>query len=146
MRRTVVGVNAEDEGVDGRYYFLWRGNCFRRCAVSRVWPLVSRRLIFAVALDSHHEVAGFIFGTVGVIYAVLLAFVGVVVWEELENAKVAVSSEANHLANIGRLADLNGWTVVEFTAFVPAALAVQLMILDCALHRVFDSNFKREGP
>lgn len=66
---------------------------------------VSRRVISISALDSHHEVAGFIFGTVGVIYAVLLAFVVVVVWEEFESAKVAVSSEANHLANIGRLAE-----------------------------------------
>ncbi|MEP7270655.1 MAG: DUF4239 domain-containing protein [Acidobacteriota bacterium] len=66
---------------------------------------ITRRLVPSPALDSHHEVAGFIFGTVGVIYAVLLAFVVVAVWEQFEAAKTAVSEEGNHLGNIVRLAE-----------------------------------------
>ncbi len=37
--------------------------------------MLTRRFVAIPALDSHHEVAGFIFGTLGVIYAVVLAFV-----------------------------------------------------------------------
>ena len=36
----------------------------------------------AVMDEKHNEVAGFIFATVGVVYAVLLAFVVIVVWEQ----------------------------------------------------------------
>jgi hypothetical protein len=55
-------------------------------------------------LETHHEVAGFIIGVLGAIYAVLLAFVVVVVWNQFEDAKVTVGKEANQLNDLARMA------------------------------------------
>jgi hypothetical protein len=46
-----------------------------------VGPAVVRRYVTLERLRSNNEVAGFKFATVGVIYAVLLAFAIVIVWE-----------------------------------------------------------------
>ena len=67
--------------------------------------LVVRRIIPQHRLKLHHDVAGPIFGTVGVIYAVLLAFVFVVVWEDFEKAAMNVEKEANYLLDIYRDAE-----------------------------------------
>ncbi|MFA5115532.1 MAG: DUF4239 domain-containing protein [Candidatus Omnitrophota bacterium] len=67
--------------------------------------LLVRRLIPQHRLKLHHDVAGPIFGTVGVIYAVLLAFVFVVVWEDFERADMNVEKEANCLLDIYRDAE-----------------------------------------
>jgi hypothetical protein len=53
----------------------------------------------------HNDVAGFIYAVLGVAYAVLLAFVVIVVWEEYGEAKNTVETEANELAGIYFLAD-----------------------------------------
>jgi predicted ABC-type exoprotein transport system permease subunit len=50
--------------------------------------------------EKHNEVAGFIFATVGVVYAVLLAFVVIVVWEQFLSAEDAVSQEAAALITV----------------------------------------------
>jgi hypothetical protein len=50
-------------------------------------------------------VAGFIYAVVGVAYAVLLAFVVIAVWEEYEETKNTVETEANELAGVYFLAD-----------------------------------------
>ncbi|HEX8036497.1 MAG TPA: DUF4239 domain-containing protein [Ktedonobacterales bacterium] len=52
--------------------------------------------------EKHNEVAGFIFATVGVIYAVLLAFVVIVVWEQYLTAENNVSQEAAALITVAR--------------------------------------------
>lgn len=52
--------------------------------------------------DRHNEVAGFIFATVGVLYAVLLAFTVIIVWEQYLSAESAVSQEAAALITIAR--------------------------------------------
>jgi hypothetical protein len=63
----------------------------------------------AIACAANPRIASrgrrFILGVVGCIYAVLLAFVVIVVWEQFEAAQTAVSEEATHLGNIIRLAD-----------------------------------------
>jgi hypothetical protein len=43
-------------------------------------PIVVRRYVSLDRLTTNNEVAGFKFATVGVLYAVLLAFVVIVVW------------------------------------------------------------------
>jgi hypothetical protein len=48
----------------------------------------------------HNDVAGFVFAVVGVLYAVLLAFVVIVVWENSETAKATTFKEANALAGV----------------------------------------------
>jgi predicted ABC-type exoprotein transport system permease subunit len=50
--------------------------------------------------EKHNEVAGFIFATVGVVYAVLLAFVVIIVWEQFLAAEDAVSQEASAVITV----------------------------------------------
>jgi hypothetical protein len=48
----------------------------------------------------HNDVAGFIIAIVGVIYAVLLAFIAVSTWENFNKAQDAADLEANMLGNL----------------------------------------------
>ena len=48
----------------------------------------------------HNDVAGFIYAVLGVVYAVLLGFVTIVVWEDYELAKITTENEANELAEL----------------------------------------------
>jgi hypothetical protein len=52
----------------------------------------------------HNDVAGFIYAVLGVVYAVLLGFVTIVVWEDFEEARSAADAEANELAEFFWLA------------------------------------------
>ncbi|MGD9541263.1 DUF4239 domain-containing protein [Methylocystis sp.] len=54
-------------------------------------------------LAANHEVAGFKYAVVGVAYAVLLAFVVIVVWSEFERTGRAVHAEAERLFNLHRV-------------------------------------------
>lgn len=65
--------------------------------------LVRRRVPLPI-LETQHEVAGFIIGVLGAIYAVLLAFVVVAVWDQYGEAKVTVAAEANQLNDLSRMA------------------------------------------
>lgn len=56
------------------------------------WPSKKRK--------EHNDVAGFIFAVVGVLYAVLLAFVVIVGWESLSSARTITYTEADQLSNI----------------------------------------------
>ncbi len=56
-------------------------------------------------LREHHDVAGPILGVVGVLYAVLLAFVVVTVWQNMDRTNANVQTEANYLADIYRDAE-----------------------------------------
>ena len=48
----------------------------------------------------HNDVAGFIYAVLGVVYAVLLGFVTIAVWEDFEMARGTAESEANELAEL----------------------------------------------
>jgi hypothetical protein len=50
--------------------------------------------------EEHNDVAGFIFAAVGVLYAVLLAFVVVTVWTNNDSARKTTFQEADALAGI----------------------------------------------
>jgi len=52
------------------------------------------RSVALSTLEAHHEVAGFILAVVGVVYAVLLAFVVVIVWQEFEESQATTNDEA----------------------------------------------------
>lgn len=65
--------------------------------------LVRRRVPLSV-LETQHEVAGFIIGVLGAIYAVLLAFVVVALWDQFGDAKVIITAEANQLSDLSRIA------------------------------------------
>jgi hypothetical protein len=64
-----------------------------------------QRLVSSSLREEHNDVAGCIYAVVGVTYAVLLAFVVIVVWQDYEAAKDTVESEANELAGVYFLAD-----------------------------------------
>ena len=50
----------------------------------------------------HNDIAGFIFATVGVIYAVILAFIVIVTWEQYDKADEITSKEANCIASLNQ--------------------------------------------
>jgi len=68
-------------------------------------PVVVRRFIGLERLGANNEVAGFKFANVGVLYAVLLAFAVILVWEEYNDAAKAVVDEAGAAVSVYRLAD-----------------------------------------
>jgi hypothetical protein len=53
-------------------------------------------------LERHNEVAGFIYAVIGVLYAVLLGFTAIIVWERYDQAQAEVEKEANELGNLFR--------------------------------------------
>jgi hypothetical protein len=62
--------------------------------IRRTWP--------SLAEGDQNDVAGFIIAVVGVIYAVLLAFVVIVSWEKFVSAEAVVGEEASALRSIYR--------------------------------------------
>jgi Protein of unknown function (DUF4239) len=62
-----------------------------------------RRRVGLARLAHNNEVAGFKFAVVGVIYAVMLAFAIIVVWQRYNDAEVAVVQEAGAAATLYRL-------------------------------------------
>lgn len=73
--------------------------------VAMAGPVVVRRLVPLERLRSNNEVAGYKFATVGVLYAVLLAFVVIVVWEKFSQAENEVATEAGAASTLYRLWD-----------------------------------------
>lgn len=68
--------------------------------LSIIGLITVRRFIPHQKLKLHNDVAGFMFGTLGVIYAVLLAFTVIIVWENYDKADANVEKEANCLADL----------------------------------------------
>jgi hypothetical protein len=68
-----------------------------------IGPLLVRRYVALESLSTNNEVAGFKFATVGVLYAVLLAFSIIVVWEKFNDAEATVEREAGTAATIYHL-------------------------------------------
>jgi Na+/proline symporter len=68
-------------------------------------PFLVRRRVSLERLRINNEVAGFTFATVGVLYAVLLAFAVIIVWEKFSEAENAAAQEAGAVATLYRLAD-----------------------------------------
>ncbi len=72
--------------------------------VAMIGPVLIRRRVRLDILRTNNEVAGFKFATVGVLYAVLLAFAVIIVWEKFSDAENDVAQEAGAAATIYRLA------------------------------------------
>ena len=71
-------------------------------AIAMSGPFVVRRFVRLDQLRTNNEVAGFKFATIGVIYAVLLAFAVIAVWEKFNVAESDVAREASAVATIFR--------------------------------------------
>ena len=96
-------------------------------ALAMVGPVVVRHFVQLDRLRTNNEVAGFKFATVGVIYAVLLAFAVLVVWEKFNEAETNVAREASAAATVFRL--LEGLAAEDYgpmkqamTAYLNAAI------------------------
>jgi hypothetical protein len=91
-------------------------------------PIIVRRYVALDQLRTNNEVAGFKFATVGVTYAVLLAFAIVVVWERFNQADNDVAKEAGAAATVLRLSqglDAPHGSAIRAatTAYLKAAIA-----------------------
>jgi hypothetical protein len=64
--------------------------------------LLVRRWATVEVLERHNEVAGFIYAVIGVLYAVVLGFTAVIVWERYDQAQAEVEKEANELGDLFR--------------------------------------------
>lgn len=65
-----------------------------------------QRAIPYTRLVKHNDVAGFLFSMVGVIYAVVLGFVVIVVWEKFDAAMVTSIREESAVSDLYRLANV----------------------------------------
>jgi hypothetical protein len=70
--------------------------------LSLAFARVVGRLFRAEMLRDHNDLTGFVFAVVGVVYAVVLGFVAVGVWERFEAAEDRTYDEASSLAAIYR--------------------------------------------
>lgn len=64
--------------------------------------LIIRKFYPHYKCKSHNDIAGFIFATIGVIYAVLLAFIVVITWQDYDKAQDVTVNEANCIAALYR--------------------------------------------
>jgi hypothetical protein len=62
--------------------------------VRRRWP--------TILSGEHNDVAGFLIAVVGVLYAVILAFIVIVIWEDFRDARQTVTREAGALRSVLR--------------------------------------------
>ena len=71
-------------------------------AVSVLCFLIVRKFYGHSFMARHNDVAGFIYAVIGVIYAVLLAFVVIVEWEIFRDADARVQEEVQCMASVFR--------------------------------------------
>jgi Protein of unknown function (DUF4239) len=70
--------------------------------VSIAGLLIIRKIYPHNKCKLHNDIAGFIFATIGVIYAVLLAFTVVITWQDFDKAQEVTVNEANCIAALYR--------------------------------------------
>ncbi len=87
-----------------------------------------RRVVPADRLMSNNEVAGFKFATVGVIYAVMLGFAVIVVWERFHDAEAAATQEASAVLALHRLS--NGMDAAAGTVLRDRLAAYARTVID----------------
>jgi hypothetical protein len=61
--------------------------------------LVHRRIAVHIR-HAHNDVAGFIYAVVGIMYAILLAYVTIIVWERFDSVNSVVEQEATNAYNV----------------------------------------------
>jgi hypothetical protein len=74
--------------------------------VSGALVFLMRRLIDPAKLRENNEFTGFAWAFVGLVYGVYLAFMVVVVWQNFDNADSTATSEATHLSELWRDAQM----------------------------------------
>ncbi len=79
------------------------GKLFLVIGLSLLGMLLVRRNVAFSTLESHNDVAGFVFAVVGVIYAVLMAFMVLVVYEQFQITETRIQKEASALGDLYRV-------------------------------------------
>lgn len=79
-------------------------------------------------LTPHNEVSGFVYAVIGVIYAVIIAFVVISVWEQYRAAEVNARHEADAIGNLYRIAE--GLPEPSRQAIQTAALDYVTVVVD----------------
>jgi hypothetical protein len=87
-----------------------------------------RRWVAHSSLADHTEVAGFVYATGGVIYAVILAFIVIAVWEQFDHARGVADAESDGLAVLSRLA--NGFPASARQQVQQAAIEYAASVVD----------------
>lgn len=96
--------------------------------VSLIGLVLVRRAAPPKSLAKHTDVAGYIYAVVGVIYAVILAFVVIAAWEEHRDAQAAAAAEASAVLNLARMA--NGWPAEDRTIVEAALVGYARQVVD----------------
>lgn len=73
--------------------------------IALLGPFLVRRFVPLQVLSEDNEVAGFQFAAIGVLYAVLLAFAIILVWQRFSDAEITVAREAGAVDTIYRLSN-----------------------------------------
>ena len=100
-----------------------------------------RRMVPSSRLEQHTEVAGYVYAVIGVIYAVILAFVVIAAWEEYRDARAAVADEASAVLNLARSA--NGWPAGDRAEVESALVAYAREVVDVEWPAMAQGDF---GP
>src|SRR5579864_2866968 len=69
-------------------------------AVSCGGLLVFHRLVHVKLRKAHNDLAGFTIAVIGVLYAVLLAFIAIATWESFSKASDIVESESDYVGGM----------------------------------------------
>jgi hypothetical protein len=106
-------------------------------AAAMTAQLLIRKWVGGDRLAKNNEIAGFKFATVGVIYAVLLAFTVIAVWEKFSQAQDAVTDEAGAISALDHFVEGDG----------PEAVAVRKALVDYLSAAINDEwpTMAREG-
>jgi uncharacterized protein DUF4239 len=96
--------------------------------LSILGPGLVRRYVALERLTANNEIAGFKYAVLGVLYAVLLAFAIIVVWQKFSDAEASVVQEAGAITTIYRLSEGMGEKPASdlrtgVTAYLKAAIA-----------------------
>ena len=79
------------------------GKLFLVIGLSLLGMLLVRRNVTVSTLESHNDVAGFVYAVVGVIYAVLMAFMVFAVYGQYQTAEGRIEKEAASLGDLYRV-------------------------------------------
>jgi hypothetical protein len=89
---------------------------------------VIRRTVPYDRLTPHNEVSGFVYSVIGVIYAVILSFVVISVWEQYSDAETNTRQEADAVGNLYRIA--GGLPQPSRQALQQAAIAYAVAVVN----------------
>lgn len=107
-------------------------------AVSLLALWAVRRLVPNDRLAPHNDVAGFVYAVIGVVYAVIMAFVLINVWEDYSQTEDDARREAGALGNLHRLAE--GLPDASRQEIQDATLDYALTVVDDEWPRLLDGN------